>query len=727
MEINLPNTRPYEFTFPISRTALLLIDLQRDFLDPDGFGSVQCGDPDIFASTRRIVPAIQRVLERARAMGLHIIHTREGHRPQLTDLPAAKRLRQISAPNGHHNLAIGDQGPMGRLLVRGEYGHDIIDELAARPDELVIDKPGKGSFWGTTLHRDLLARGITHMLVVGVTTECCVTTTIRECSDRGYQCCLLEDCTDGFDAQMVTTAMDTICAQDGLFGFVGNSTDFLRQTTEHPVLKATLEAGYSLHSIRELKMRFRAGKGDPLRLIEQVLDRIEEYRRTNAASGIWARDRREVISEVAALVDKYHYRRETPGQALPPLFGIPFGVQNNIEVAGSLTRGGWEKDLCMPRVSAPAVQCIVDAGAIVICTLDLGQFPTEPSRPSSPCHLSQHARSRPHITGGYASKAAIAISAGLISFAIATDTLGGGQIPAALNGVVALKPTKGTISSRGVIPMCPSIDTISLMAQRPEDARAVWIQMAHHDPLDVYAKTVTSFATWHVDFRGCRKGGFRFATPPTSILESLCSKPILEHFGKAVNTLLACGGIQADIDYSIFETASQLGAPDKSALILEHIAAVGADHLTEAIPTLHPALQQIYRPYLFPDGNQHRLLASSILAELRDRASLAKCLHAVRAVFNPLSPNGIDVLLVPTIPDYPTLQMMDDEPMTLNTQLGIFSRAANLLDLSAVSVQAGQIPGTDLPFGVSLLGDAGYDGKVLDVAETVATELASIK
>ncbi|KAL3474413.1 amidase signature domain-containing protein [Aspergillus californicus] len=722
-EFSLPNARPYEFTFPVSRTALLLIDLQRDFLDPGGFGSVQCGDPDIFASARRIVPAIKRVLERARAMGLHIIHTREGHRPQLTDLPAAKRLRQISAPNGHHALAIGDQGPMGRLLVRGEYGHDIIDELAARPGELVIDKPGKGSFWGTTLHRDLLARGVTHVLVVGVTTECCVATTIRECNDRGYQCCLLEDCTDGFDAQMVTTAMDTICAQDGLFGFVGNGADLLSQTTEYVVPKASLEAGSCLPSIRELQMRFRAGKEDPLRLIDRVLDRIEEYLRASPAFGIWARGKREVISEVAALVDRYHYRRETPGQALPPLFGIPFGAQNNIEVAGSVTRGAWGNNLCMPRVSAPAVQSLIDAGAIVVCTMDLDQ-PTEHSRSSSPHSISQPARSRPHITGGYASQAAIAVKAGLVSFAIATDTLGGGQIPAALNGVVALKPTKGTISSRGVIPTCPSIDTISLMSQRPEDARAVWIQIAHHDSVDVHAKPVGSLATWHVDFRGCRNGGFRFATPPTSVLERLCSQPVRERFGKAVNGILACGGIRVDVDYGVFETASQLAALDRSGLMLEHIAAVGADHLTEAMPTMHPALQQIYKPYLVADDNQHRLLASSLWAELRDRTSLAKCLHAMRAIFDPLSSNGIDVLVVPTIPDYPTVRMMDDEPIMLNSRIGIFIRAANLLDLSVVSVQAGQIPGTGLPFGVSLFAGAGYDGKALDIAETVAAELA---
>ena len=171
MKMSLPNAQPYSFNFPLAATAFIIIDMQRDFLEPDGFGSIQCGNPEIFSSVRGIVPTVQAVLEAARSIEMQVIHTREGHRSDLLDLPAAKKLRQISASNGHHTMAIGDKGPMGRLLVRGEWGHDIIDELAPHPGELVVDKPGKGSFWGTELHRLLLARGITHLIFAGVTTE----------------------------------------------------------------------------------------------------------------------------------------------------------------------------------------------------------------------------------------------------------------------------------------------------------------------------------------------------------------------------------------------------------------------------------------------------------------------------------------------------------------------------------------------------------------------------
>lgn len=166
-----PSARPYTYAFPQASTALIIIDVQRDFVDPSGFGAIQCGSDEIFAGVRSVVPRIKTALDASRKLGLQVVHTREGHEPDLSDLTPAKRDRQIKSPTGHHTMGIGDQGPMGRLLVRGEYGHDIVDELQPIPGEIVIDKPGKGSFWATSLHRKLLARGITHLIFAGVTTE----------------------------------------------------------------------------------------------------------------------------------------------------------------------------------------------------------------------------------------------------------------------------------------------------------------------------------------------------------------------------------------------------------------------------------------------------------------------------------------------------------------------------------------------------------------------------
>lgn len=168
---SLPTAKPYAFEFDVRRTALVIIDVQKDFVDPSGFGSIQCGSPEIFADVRSVVGRIKAALDASRSLGLHVVHTREGHRQDLADLPASKQYRQVNHPEGHHTLGIGEEGPMGRLLVRGEIGHGIVNELLPEPGEVVVDKSGKGGFWGTDLHRKLMARGITHLLFAGVTTE----------------------------------------------------------------------------------------------------------------------------------------------------------------------------------------------------------------------------------------------------------------------------------------------------------------------------------------------------------------------------------------------------------------------------------------------------------------------------------------------------------------------------------------------------------------------------
>lgn len=167
----LPNARPAPFHFPLEHTSLVLIDMQRDFVKKDGFGWIQCGDPERFAEIQPVITNVQKLLAIFRQLNGHVIHTREGHQPDLADLPMAKRLRQTGVPPANLPRGVGDQGPMGRMLVRGEYGHGIIDELTPWPGEAVIDKPGKGSFWGTDFHRVLLAKDVTHLILAGVTTE----------------------------------------------------------------------------------------------------------------------------------------------------------------------------------------------------------------------------------------------------------------------------------------------------------------------------------------------------------------------------------------------------------------------------------------------------------------------------------------------------------------------------------------------------------------------------
>jgi nicotinamidase-related amidase len=206
--------QPYEFAFDPARAALLIIDMQRDFVEPGGFGAALGND---VGQLRGSIAPLQALLAAARAAGLFVMHTREGHKPDLSDLHETKRLR------GRGAVTIGDAGPMGRILVIGEPGHDIIPELYPVPGEPVIDKPGKGAFYNTELADIVAERGIRQLVVCGVTTEVCVHTTVREANDRGIECLVLSDCTASYFPEFHETALRMVAAQGGIFGWVANS------------------------------------------------------------------------------------------------------------------------------------------------------------------------------------------------------------------------------------------------------------------------------------------------------------------------------------------------------------------------------------------------------------------------------------------------------------------------------------------------------------------------
>ena len=195
-------------------TALIIIDMQRDFIEPGGFGSSLGND---VSKLRQAIEPCQALLTAARRLGMMVIHTREGHRADLSDAHPAKVLR------GKPSTRIGAEGPMGRILIRGEPGHDIIPELYPIAGEMVIDKPGKGAFYQTDLELILTTGGISTLLVCGVTTEVCVHTTIREGNDRGYRCVAVSDCCASYFDEFHETGLRMIKAQGGIFGWVTDS------------------------------------------------------------------------------------------------------------------------------------------------------------------------------------------------------------------------------------------------------------------------------------------------------------------------------------------------------------------------------------------------------------------------------------------------------------------------------------------------------------------------
>jgi biuret amidohydrolase len=207
---------PDRFQFPPGRVALIVIDMQRDFIEPGGFGEVLGND----VST--LTPAIQpvaRLLALFRAKGWPVIHTRESHLPDLSDCPPAKRLR------GKPGLRIGDVGPMGRILVRGQPGNAIVPDCAPVAGDIEIDKPGKGAFYSTNLQTILAARGITHLVFCGVTTEVCVQTSMREANDRGFECLVVEEATESYFPEYKAATLDMIRAQGGIVGWTARLAD----------------------------------------------------------------------------------------------------------------------------------------------------------------------------------------------------------------------------------------------------------------------------------------------------------------------------------------------------------------------------------------------------------------------------------------------------------------------------------------------------------------------
>jgi nicotinamidase-related amidase len=211
--------QPYDFEMPdAGGVALIIIDMQRDFLEPGGFGAALGND---VKRLQAIVPAIQKLQQAFRDRGSLIIQTVEGHQPDLSDCPPSKLNR------GKGELKIGDEGGMGRILVLGEPGNGIISELAPKPDEIVIGKPGKGAFYATPLQEILQQHQITHLIFTGVTTEVCVQTTMREANDRGYECLLVEDGTESYFPEFKQATLDMVRAQGGIIGWTANTEQVL--------------------------------------------------------------------------------------------------------------------------------------------------------------------------------------------------------------------------------------------------------------------------------------------------------------------------------------------------------------------------------------------------------------------------------------------------------------------------------------------------------------------
>ena len=297
-----------------------------------------------------------------------------------------------------------------------------------------------------------------------------------------------------------------------------------------------------------------------------------------------------------------------------------------------------------------------------------------------------------------------------MSFGLATDTAGSGRVPAAFNGIVGFKPTKGTVSARGLVPAIRTLDTITVVSRHVSDARHVWQIIARHDPQDLYAKLPRTLPTWNVDFRGPRMGGFTFAIPPQSTID-ICKGPYRNLFQQAVAVIEGHNGRRREVDYTIFQDANELLY--NGALLFERIHCIGEEFLVSNLSALHETTSALFTAALNAPPRQSKIF--------EDQARQIELTRRAEQAFDVLN-GGIDVLVVPTVALHPTVEEMLANPLQLNAELGAFTHFANVVDLCAVNIRAGTYrdeQGTVLPFGITLLGGSGRDARVLDIAATI--------
>lgn len=708
------DAKPYAFTFPLKHTALLVIDMQRDFLLAKGFGEIQGGNLEAVQAS--IAPT-KKLLEACRSAGLTIFHTREGHVPDLSDCPSSKLIRQGAAPNNtQHKLTIGERGEMGRLLVRGEYGHDIIDELKPLPGEVVIDKPGKGTFWNTTILHKLKARAITHLIVSGVTTECCFATSIREANDRGFECCGIEEATSGYnDANFKCATLDMIHWSQGLFGFIASLQPLLDALA--PLVDSRGHAqstppqtppGFDGDlSISSLQKAYKNGLS-PVTLVETLYNKIEAYQKIDPAVWIHLESKDNVLEAAKALAAKY-----TDRTALPPLFGVPFSVKDSIDVAGLPTTTACPPLAHIPSASAVVYEKVIAEGALFIGKTNLDQLATGLTGCRSPYGITHSVFHKDYISGGSSSGNAVSVGANLVSFSLATDTAGSGRVPAGFNGICGYKPTRGLISFRGVTPACLSLDCIAISAKNVKDARTVWQLTEGYDVEDSYAKPPIAFER-HVNSIGPQATSFKFSIPPPEALE-ICSHVHRRMFNETVKRLQAIGGTLTPADWSPFKKAGELLYD--GTFVSERLASLPDNWLEKNRNILHPVIVELM------DNVVKR--QSTAVQAYRDLQAKALYTRQAEKVFA-YSATGTDVIVVPTTPTHWKISEVLADPIRKNSILGEYTHCGNVLDLCGVAVPAGTYPVAELsgnkedegvlPFSVTFLGGSRMDATVLEIA-----------
>jgi allophanate hydrolase len=436
--------------------------------------------------------------------------------------------------------------------------------------------------------------------------------------------------------------------------------------------------------ISTLQSLYRQSTLHPAELIEKIYARID----AEGLHPVWI----SLVPKTDNLARAKALAEQGPRETLP-LYGIPFAVKDNIDVVGLPTTAGCPAYAYQPAATATAVQKLLDAGAILIGKTNMDQFATGLVGTRSPYGVCGSVFNTNYISGGSSAGSAVAVASELVSFSLGTDTAGSGRVPAAFNQIVGLKPTRGLISTSGVVPACRTLDCVSIFAETCADAERVFNVAQGFDPTDPYSREQT--APHHLNGDA---SSFRFGVPQADQLEFFGDSDSADAFAKAINAAEQLGGKKVEIDFAPFRAVADLLY--SGPWVAERMAAIQPfldEHGAEMDPTVYKIISGAER-FTAVDAFK----AGYKLEELRRKTA-----HVWEK---------IDVLILPTAPRTYTIAEVHAAPIELNTNLGYYTNFVNLLDLAAVAVPAGA-KSDGLPFGVSVIGPAFTDSALLQIAD----------
>jgi allophanate hydrolase len=444
--------------------------------------------------------------------------------------------------------------------------------------------------------------------------------------------------------------------------------------------------------IAKLQRTYDTGESTPLDIIEQVYAHIAQA----AAAGVFIS---EVDRQTARAAATEVMQRRQAGEQLP-LYGVPFAVKDNIDVAGLPTTAACPAFSYVPERSATVVAKLTQLGAIVIGKTNLDQFATGLVGVRSPYDVPENPLSPKHVPGGSSSGSAVAVARGFVSFALGTDTAGSGRVPAGFNNIVGLKPTRGMLSTHGLVPACRSLDCVSVFALNVADATLVAQLMAGFDAHDPYARADAD----RFDPRPSpTPPQFRFGVPNSEHLV-LPDAAAQQAYARALTDVAALGGSRSELSFALFsDTAALLY---DGPWVAERLEAAGA-LLKETPDALLPVLRTILS----------KAAGYRALDAFKAQAQLASLRRQCQALFR-----NVDLLVVPTAPIFPTVAQVHADPIGVNMELGRYTNFVNLLDLCALAVPAG-FRTDGLPFGVTLIARAGHDALLASVGQALHARL----